>query len=92
MKLNKKAFVEDYVGIFGGTKVEAKEQLERFLHILTNALETCRDIQLTGYFSTKTTFVPSRMGRNPQTGEEIEIPAHMRLSMKPGTKFKKAVK
>lgn len=36
--------------------------------------------------------VEERTGRNPQTGEEITVPAHKRIMVKAGSNMKKAIR
>lgn len=49
-------------------------------------------ISVSGYFSVERTDRAARMGRNPQTGESIPIPASKGIKMSAGSKLKNAAK
>lgn len=52
--------------------------------------ETSISIQNFGVFSSKMS--AARTGRNPHTGEEIEVPAGFRVAFKPSKNLKQAVR
>lgn len=47
--------------------------------VVREALTAGQDVRLPGVGVLKVSAAAARMGRNPQTGEAIEIPAHNRL-------------
>lgn len=49
-------------------------------------------VSIVGFGTFETTERAARMGRNPQTGEDMEIPASKALKFKAGKAFKDAVK
>ncbi len=49
-------------------------------------------INVAGYFSVERTLRSARMGRNPQTGEPIHIPAANAIKISAGSKLKSAAK
>ena len=69
----------------GLTRDEAERALDAFLETLTNALREGDKVQLVGYGTFE------RTGRNPQTGEEIVIPATRVPTFKPGKILKDIV-
>ncbi len=50
-----------------------------FIGILKEALEGGEEIELRGLFSLRIREYGPRPGRNPKTGEEVEIPARKRI-------------
>ena len=48
-------------------------------------------VTIQGFGTFKTVAVAERKGRNPQTGDEITIPAHKKVVFKPSKQFKDAV-
>ena len=57
-----------------------------------NALVDGEKVQLIGFGNFEVRERAARKGRNPQTGEEIEIPASKVPAFKPGKSLKDAVK
>ena len=48
-------------------------------------------VTIQGFGTFKTVAVAERKGRNPQTGDEITIPAHKKVVFKPSKQFKEKV-
>ena len=65
-------------------KVEAKKSLEIVLETITNSLVDGEDVKIVGFGSWRIVQKATRKGRNPQTGEEIQIPAKTVVKFKPG--------
>lgn len=55
-------------------------------------LKSEESVQIMGFGTFETRKRAARKGRNPQTGEEIEIPASVTPAFKPGKQLKDAVK
>lgn len=58
---------------------------------ITESLVKGAKVQLVGFGSFEVRERSARKGRNPQTGEEIEIPATKNPAFKPGKQLKDAV-
>jgi len=74
------------------TKKEAQEAVDCFLSSITKALKKGDTVTLVGFGTFKVTKRKARKGRNPQTGEEIEIKASKAPKFTPGKSLKEAVK
>ena len=57
------------------TKVQAKAALEQILASVTDSLTDGEPVQLIGFGTFKVSHRAARTGRNPQTGEDIQISA-----------------
>jgi len=73
--MNKQEIITKMSEIAQGTKVESEKYLNAFLGTLEYAIENKEEFKLTGYFGMKTVERAARTGRNPQNGEEMQIPA-----------------
>ena len=62
----------------------------RALNAFLKALEG-NEVIIPGYFSVKFAQRKARTGRNPQTGETINIPARKVVTIKAGKKLKESV-
>jgi DNA-binding protein HU-beta len=66
--------------------------VDAIFETITNTLAKEERIQLIGFGTFEVRERSARKGRNPQTGEEIEIAASKVPAFKPGKELKEAVK
>lgn len=74
------------------SKKDAEAAINAVFGGITEALKTDGKIQLIGFGSFETKERAARTGRNPATGETIEIPASKTPSFKAGKALKDAIK
>lgn len=74
------------------TKKEAAAAVDCVLSSITEALERGGSVSLVGFGTFKVAERKARKGRNPQTGEEIDIAASRVPKFVPGKALKQAVK
>jgi len=74
------------------TKKDATNAVDALLEIISNTLAKEEKIQLIGFGTFEVRERAARTGRNPQTGEEIQISASKVPAFKPGKELKEAVK
>ncbi|ERJ13187.1 HU family DNA-binding protein [Haloplasma contractile] len=75
----------------GTTKKTAEAALNAFVDTVTETLASKEEIALTGFGSFKVSERKARTGRNPQTGETMQIAASTVPGFKAGKKLKDAV-
>lgn len=73
------------------TKADATKFLEAWMEIITQALSKGDSVQLIGFGTFEVRNRAARVGHNPSTGEEIQIPASKTAAFKAGKKLKDAV-
>jgi DNA-binding protein HU-beta len=73
------------------TKKDAAKSVEAVFEAITEALRTGDKVQLIGFGNFEVRERAARKGRNPQTGEEIDIPATKAPVFKPGKQLKEEV-
>lgn len=73
------------------TKKQAGDILNAFEEVVSETLATGDKIQLVGFGTFEVKERVARTGRNPRTGEEMEIPASKVPSFKAGKALKDAV-
>lgn len=71
---------------------DAGAALDAVLDSIEDGLKNGETITLTGFGTFKTVERSARTGRNPQTGQAIEIPASRGVKFSPGKFLKDAVK
>ena len=73
------------------TKVDVEKALKAFIDVVTEELKNKGKVQLVGFGTFETTERAARTGRNPQTGQTIEIGASTSPKFKAGKALKDAV-
>ena len=89
--MNKAELIAAIAAKTGETKKGAEEAVNAFVSVVTDALVKGDKVQLVGFGSFEVRKRAARKGRNPQTKEEIKIPASKAPVFKPGRAFKDAV-
>ncbi len=74
------------------TQKDAAKAIDALFATISNTLAQEEKIQLIGFGTFEVRERAARKGRNPQTGEEIEIAASKVPAFKPGKELKEAVK
>lgn len=74
------------------SKKDATKAVDSVFETILNALKDGDKVQLIGFGNFEVRERAARKGRNPQTGEEIEIAASKVPAFKPGKALKDAVK
>lgn len=74
------------------TKRAADDSLNAALDIITESLADGEKVTVTGFGTFLVRHRAARMGRNPQTGEPIHIPAQDTPAFRAGSNLKDAVK
>lgn len=73
------------------SKKESAELVECVFSLIKGCLESGEDLKISGFGKFEVKQKSSRRGRNPQTGEALEISARRILSFKPSQLLKAAV-
>ncbi len=89
--MNKSDLVAAMAAKTGDTKKSAEETLNAFVDVVTEALVKGDKVQLVGFGSFEVRKRAARKGRNPQTKEEIKIPASKAPVFKAGKALKDLV-
>ena len=90
--MNKTDLINHVAKDTGLTKKDTQTVLDSAFGAITDALGKGDRVQLIDFGSFGVRKRSARKGRNPQTGKEIDIPAHNTPSFKPGKGLKDAVK
>lgn len=90
-KMNKSELVEAIASGSGVTKADANRVLDIFMLTVTDALKSGDQVVLPGFGSFSTGNRSARTGRNPQTGQTIQIKASRVAKFKAGKSLKEAV-
>ena len=89
--LNKKEFVERLAKRMDRTQKETAEIVEAVFEEIMTSTATDGGVKVVGFGSFEATERAERVCKNPQTGEEINVPAKVVPKFKAGSEFKKIV-
>lgn len=90
--MNKAELVEAISKITTHTKADTERTLDAFINVVTDSLQNETDVKLVGFGTFGVSDRKARVGRNPQTGEEIQIPARKVPVFRPGKELKLSVR
>jgi DNA-binding protein HU-beta len=89
--MNKQELIDAVASEVGIAKSAAAETIDAFLGTVTNAVVKGDAVQLIGFGSFSTGARVARAGRNPKTGEALQIAASKTVKFTAGKAFKDAV-
>ncbi len=90
--MNKADIIEKIHEVVGGTRADAERAVETLIDCVADSLKKGKEVSIAGLgiFATKTR--NARTGRNPRTGESIDIPAMRVPKFRAAKALKDAVK
>lgn len=89
--MNKNELIDAMASSADISKNAAARALDAFVNSVTASLRDGSDVVLVGFGSFTTSHRAARTGRNPQTGQTMQIPAATVARFKAGKKLKEAV-
>ncbi|MCD4747551.1 MAG: HU family DNA-binding protein [Bacteroidales bacterium] len=90
--MNKAELIDAIASDASITKADAKKSLDAFIGATSKALKKGDRVALVGFGSFSVAKRAARIGRNPQTGKELKIPAKKVVKFKAGSDLSKTVK
>ncbi|MHB1494463.1 MAG: HU family DNA-binding protein [Acidithiobacillus sp.] len=85
--MNKTEFVAALAQHGAMAKVDAEKLFQVFRHTLETELPAAGKIVFPGFLTIEVVDKPARKGRNPATGQELDIPAKKSVKIKVGKEF-----
>ena len=89
--MNKQELVDAVASAVGISKSAAGEAVDAFVAVVTQAVVEGEGVQLVGFGTFSTGQRAARTGRNPRTGETIQIAAAKTVKFTAGKAFKDSV-
>lgn len=89
--MNKNDLIASVASKSGLTKADAARAVDAFCDSVTDALKKKDDVRLVGFGTFAVSHRAATTGRNPRTGETINIKASNQPKFKPGKALKDAV-
>ncbi len=88
--MNKQEFITHIANQHECKKVEAEKAIDMFTSSVIDAMGQGNEISIVGFGNFYVNKVAARSGRNPRSGEAIQIKAYTQPKFKAGLKLKKA--
>jgi DNA-binding protein HU-beta len=88
--MNKQEFVTYIATQHDCTKVEAEKAIDIFTSSVIDAIGQGNEISLVGFGNFSISKVAARGGRNPRTGEALQVKSYNQVKFKTGQKLKDA--
>lgn len=89
--MNKTQLIDRLSEVSGESKKASESILNAFIETVTEELSNGGTVALIGFGTFSTSARSARQGRNPQTGEALEIKARTVANFKVGSQLKQAV-
>ena len=86
--MNKAEFISAVADEAGSSKSDASAHVEAMINVITNALKGDNEVTLVGFGTFKAKKRDARTGRNPRTGESIQIAASQKVKFLPAKSLK----
>jgi len=90
--MNKAEIINKVHETLGGTKADAERAVETMLSCIVGSLTEGKEVSIAGLGIFSAKMRPARQGRNPRTGETIEVPAMRVPKFRAAKALKDAVK
>lgn len=89
--MNKAELIDNISKLSRQTKTEVEKSLEAFIEIVSKSISSDEEVKLIGFGTFGVSERKARVGRNPQTGDEIQIPARKVPVFRAGKELKNVV-
>lgn len=89
--MNRAELVDAIAKQTGATKADTDRMITAFIENVQKNIKRKEGVRLVGFGTFLTSKRKARTGRNPQTGEEIKIPARVVPVFRPGAALKEGV-
>lgn len=89
--MNKAELVADVAERMNESKMKAEEAVNAVFDSITHALKRGDEVRLPAFGVFVVSETAARTARNPQTGEQVPVPAGKRARFRPGKALKEAL-
>jgi DNA-binding protein HU-beta len=90
--MNKSELIDKVAEETGMTKAQTERMLDCTMDTVKKTVKKGDEVKLVGFGTFTKAKRKARMGRNPQTGKTIKIPAAWYPKFRPGAEFKEIVR
>ena len=89
--MNKNEFIDSVADAAGLSKADTSSAVDSVLEVISGTLAAGGEVRMTGFGTFSTASRAASVGRNPRTGDKIQIAASTRPKFRAGKSLKDAV-
>ena len=86
--MNKNELIAEYSSKNSVAKADATKAVDSLFEIITETLKSGGDVKIAGFGTFKVADTKAKTGRNPRTGESIQISASQKVKFLPAKSLK----
>ena len=86
--MNKKQLINKIASSMNQSKADAERTFDGITEIILSCLKNDEQVKIAGFGTYKVAKRKARVGRNPRTGESIQIPASQKVKFLPAKALK----
>ena len=90
--MNKKQLVAKISSSMNLSKADAERQFDGITEIILNCLKGDEQVKIAGFGTYKVAKRKARVGRNPRTGDKVDVPEKFVVTFKPGKEMEERVR
>ena len=90
--MNKDELIAEYSSKNSVGKADATKAVDSLIEIITDTLKSGGDVKIAGFGTFKVADTKAKTGRNPRTGESIQIAASKKPKFLAGKQLKELIK
>jgi DNA-binding protein HU-beta len=90
--MNKNELIAEYSSKNSVGKTDATKAVDTLIEIITDTLKSGGDVKIAGFGTFKVADTKAKTGRNPRTGESIQIAASKKPKFLAGKQLKELIK
>jgi len=87
-KMNKKQLINKIATTLNQSKADAERTFDSILSLILDCLKSDEQVKIAGFGTYKVAKRKARIGRNPRTGEQIQIAASQKVKFLPAKALK----
>ena len=87
-KMNKKQLINKIATTLNQSKADAERTFDSILNLILDCLKNDEQVKIAGFGTYKVAKRKARIGRNPRTGEQIQIAASQKVKFLPAKALK----
>ena len=87
-KMNKKQLINKIATALSQSKADAERTFDSILNLILDCLKNDEQVKIAGFGTYKVAKRKARIGRNPRTGEQIQIAASQKVKFLPAKALK----
>lgn len=91
VKFHKSDLVGEMQNLLGGSRVQAEKAVDLVFDTIVARVDNGEQVNISGFGSFIKKGYKARVGRNPRTGDKVDVPSMFRARFSPALGFKRII-